>query len=84
MACSDCMASRATSGLWKTFDPLCVFCGARLIQAIGRLQIPASEATKRRKAVLADWLKYGHAEKELRALVRGPAALEPETKERRK
>lgn len=62
------------------YDPLCLFCGARLIQQIGLLPISKSEATERRRAVLADWVKQGHAEEDLRALVKGPLAREPVTK----
>jgi hypothetical protein len=77
MACECCTASRETNGVYRLFDPKCIYCGARLIQKIGKLQIAASEARDRRKAVLGDWCSYGHSEKAIRALVRGPAALEP-------
>jgi hypothetical protein len=77
MACTDCQAARETMGLWRMYNPACLWCGARLIQKIGRLSIPQSEATARRKVVLADWIKQGHSEQELRDLAKGPMAFEP-------
>ena len=59
------------------FTPKCIYCGARLIQMLGRLQIPASECSARRRAVLSDWVKYGHSETEIRDLVKGSMALGP-------
>lgn len=53
----------------------CVHCGARLIQAIGRLSIPADEVVKRRRAVLTDWVQWGHSEAQIRALAKGPTAI---------
>lgn len=82
MPCQDCTASRLTNGLWVTFDPRCLYCGARLIQRIGKLPIPQDKATARRKQVLADWCALGHAESEIRALAKGPMAHEPTGKER--
>lgn len=77
MACTDCQAARETTGLWRMYNPACLWCGARLIQMIGRLPIAQREATARRKAVLADWVKQGHSEQEIRDLVKGPMAVEP-------
>lgn len=77
-SCTDCCASRATNGLWTRYDSLkCPYCCARLIQQIALLSIARSEATARRKAVLADWIKAGHDEAQIRALVKGPLPLEP-------
>jgi hypothetical protein len=73
MACTDCQAARETAGLWALFNPTCLHCGARLIQQIGKLPIAASEATRRRKAVLATWMEHGHPEAELRALAKSKA-----------
>ena len=78
MTCKSCQASRETNGLWHTFDPACAFCGARLIQKIGRLQLSAKESTDRKRAVLADWLALGHSELQIRALAKlKELALEP-------
>ena len=82
MTCTECSNARESSG-YRMFDPLCKWCGARLIQSIDRLAIPAAMATARRKVVLADWMKYGHDEQELRDLVKGPIAFEPVAKEKK-
>lgn len=63
------------------FNPACLHCGARLIQSLGRLPIPASECRQRRQAMLAHWLKHGHSEAEIRALVKGPLAVQPKASE---
>lgn len=66
--CADCDAARDTRGHWFRFDPLCLWCGARLIQQIQRLQRPREERASRCRAVLTDWMSYGHTERELREL----------------
>ena len=58
--------------------PSCIYCGARLIQALGRLPRPRDEIVARRRAVLADWVAYGHAEADLRELAKGALALAPD------
>jgi len=78
--CNDCLAARESSGHWRMFDPLCIFCGARLIQQIGKLPIPPEAVIARRRAVLADWMNYGHSEQEIRDLVKGRLALESVSK----
>lgn len=70
MSCECCDASRETSGLWPHFTPACLWCGARLIQRIGRMPIPAIAARPRQRAVLDDWVAYGHADAELRRLAK--------------
>jgi hypothetical protein len=52
------------------FDPLCLHCGARLIWKIQRKQITRDERVSRCRAVLQDWMKYGHSEAEIRRLVK--------------
>lgn len=85
MSCQDCSASRESSGAHRLFDPLCLFCGARLIQAIGKLPISPESVIARRRAVLADWMAMGHAEQDLRDLAKAKApALEPIAKAARK
>lgn len=76
MTCTDCAATREASR-WPYHDVACIYCGARLIQRIRRYSIPVSELTERRRAVLADWVAHGHDEAQLRALVKGPLAVEP-------
>lgn len=77
MACLQCQHARESAGLHRFFSPNCLWCGARLIQSIGRLQIAASQSVERRRRVLADWVAMGHAEQELRALAKGPMPVEP-------
>jgi hypothetical protein len=68
MACEECAAARLYPG-HRRFELKCLWCGARLIQSIKRLESPTKEERSARcKAVLADWLKYGHSEEEIRAL----------------
>ena len=70
MTCQTCQAATETNGLCPMYDsPKCIFCTARLIQRIGKLPIAISEATARRRVVLADAVAWGHAELEIRRLV---------------
>ena len=70
MTCQTCQAATETNGACQMYDsPKCIYCSARLIQRIGRLRIAATEATSRRKAVLADAVAWGHSEAEIRRLV---------------
>lgn len=63
----------------RTYTPACLWCGARLIQALGKLRRPREEIAERRRKVLADWMAHGHSEAELRALAKGEALpLAPE------
>jgi hypothetical protein len=75
--CECCEAARLTTGHWRYYELQCLWCGARLIQRIGRLQVMPSEIKQRRQAVLKDWMAWGHSEQELRDLVKGPMAVEP-------
>lgn len=71
--------------MWRYFDPSCLWCGARLIQQIGRLELTKEVMTLRRRAVLADWMALGHSEQELRALAKGKTMpVAPITKGRSK
>lgn len=80
--CPDCYAARETAGHHRLFNPACLFCGARLIQAIGKVGNTNAEISQRRKAVLADWMAAGHAEAEIRELARAQSmAVEPAKKE---
>jgi hypothetical protein len=82
MACPDCRAARETNGLWAQFNtPQCIFCTARLIQRLPKLRSPSSAAiAARRLAVLQDAVAWGWDESQIRALAKGPMALEPEGK----
>lgn len=78
MWCPSCQAAEETKGLWRQYNsPQCPFCTARLIQQIGKCRSPTSdEITARRRVVLQDAVAYGHQEAEIRALTKGPLALE--------
>ena len=77
MTCDCCEAAREAPA-YTMHCPSCIHCGARLIQALGRLPRPKDEIVARRRKVLADWMRYGHSEQELRALAKGPVPLAPE------
>lgn len=76
MTCKNCEIAR-TFPQYRLFNPVCAHCGARLIQCLGRLPIPARECRQRRQAMLALWLKHGHSEAQIRELVKGPLAIAP-------
>ena len=76
--CPCCTASRITNGHSIQYDSLpCQWCAARLIRDIGKLPIVQTEATARRRVVLADALAYGQNEAVIRALVKNGPWLEP-------
>lgn len=75
--CSDCNAARITTGHWPYHDPACIYCGARLIQRLGRIRQLPSIITQRRQVVLRDWMAMGHSEQEIRELVKGLMAVAP-------
>ena len=75
--CTNCQISRESPG-YNLFCPKCIFCGARIIQAFGKLQIPASDCAQYRRESLARWVSFGHSEAEIRRLAKGPLALGPE------
>ena len=83
--CSSCSASQLTSGLWNTYDPACLYCGARLIQQLGKLRTSSSQQiSQRRRNELAIWVAQGHSEAEIRALAKGKElAYAPEKKRKR-
>lgn len=74
--CPDCQRA-AVGPLYALHCPTCVYCGARAIQRIQALPIPADDKRDRCRKVLADWLAHGHSESELRALAKGPTAVQP-------
>lgn len=87
--CWDCKAARETDGQWRLFDSLkCPWCAARLIQLLGRLNIPQGESptswrdkiSARRKVVLADAVAAGLSEAQIRDLAKGPLAVQPKGK----
>lgn len=64
------------------FNPLCKWCGARLIKMLGTLDRPREEIKGRRLSVLYDWQKYGCSREEVRALVKESFPVEPLQKSR--
>jgi hypothetical protein len=82
--CVDCDAAREAPA-HRLFDLACLHCGARLIYRLGKLARPREELTERRRRVLADWVAWGHAEAQLRALAKdGPAFAQPPEAMKRK
>lgn len=74
--CKPCSIARDHAA-YTLFCPSCIHCGARIIQHLGTMQLPVSDCTRRRKAMLKVWTDYGHSEATIRAMVKGPLALEP-------
>lgn len=75
--CDCCEMARQWPG-YRMYSPACLYCGARLIQAIGNLSIPDNEVSRRRRAVLVDWVAHGHSEAQIRALALNAAPALPE------
>ena len=74
--CEDCEACRI-SPAWPMHNPLCTWCGARMIARIQRYPILADTKRERCRTVLADWMAYGHSETDLRRLARERQPLAP-------
>lgn len=75
--CPCCRIARQFSD-YRMFNPACIYCGARMIQTLGKLRIPASQCSARRTAALHAWMEYGHDEQQIRSMVKGPLAIGPE------
>ena len=84
--CWDCYSATETNGQWVRFDSLkCVFCAARLIQALARLNMRQGETPQkwearinaRKDQVLSDSVAAGLSEALIRDLVKGKMAVEP-------
>lgn len=68
--CEDCDTVKIAPG-HKLYNIKCQQCGARLIKRIqGMTARPPAERSERCKAVLADWVAWGHGELEIRSLVK--------------
>jgi hypothetical protein len=74
--CNCCQAARLYQA-HNQFNPACLYCGARIIQHLGTMQIQKSDCTRRRRDALATWVAHGHNEAQIRALASGPLALTP-------
>ncbi len=76
--CPEC-AARREAPAWPAYSIKCPYCGARIIQSIrGRKAVPTEERTRRAKAALADWVKWGHDESLIRQLITQNKLLEPQ------
>jgi hypothetical protein len=85
MTCTDCSAAQQTNGLWRQFNPLCLHCGARIVQCLRGLARPAAEIAKRQRAEVAHWMTFGHSEQDIRALAKEKMlAIAPESAEPKK
>lgn len=68
--CEDC--ALASNGRvhpleWNRFNPACMDCGARMVCCIRRMRsVPEKQRSARMKAVVDDWVKWGHDEQALR------------------
>lgn len=68
--CDDCNNAKE-SPLWSLYSLGCIYCGARLIQNLQRLGLPADERKARVGKVAADWVAWGHSGPELKRLASG-------------
>jgi len=66
----ECCTEAREFGYSKLHCPSCLWCGARLIQQIGKSQIAVSAAKVRQLVQLAVWMNHGHSEPEIRRLVK--------------
>lgn len=79
MRTCECCQRAGEGPAYSLHCPSCLHCGARLIWKIQRLMIPQDERRARCRAVLQDWLQYGHNEMEIRRLAKlDSLPLEPE------
>jgi hypothetical protein len=74
MSCQCCSDFREWPGTVaaRRHSEGCLYCGARAIWRIQRMQIARSIAADRCRGVLAAWMKKGFAEAELRRLAKLP------------
>lgn len=85
MTCECCETYREND-LYPLCAPNCIYCGARMIVGIQAMRhMPPEWRTKRSREELAVWVRHGHGEAEIRALVKAKTVLSvvTETKKRR-
>jgi len=73
LTCTECEAARLYPQ-HPIFCPRCLFCGGRYLRLIGQQPLPPARVRAWRQKVLADWMRHGHPEAELRRLARLPLA----------
>lgn len=71
--CVECSRARESGFMWRMYDPACLWCGARYLQALGRRQLGESVIRSRRSHVLDVWHAQGHSREELRSLAKATA-----------
>lgn len=76
MTCKDCN-NAAVNVPYRVCNPTCLWCGVRMLQLIGRLNISNADCSRLRRAELAVWLSHGHNEAQIRSLVNGPLCVGP-------
>lgn len=75
LACTDC-----TRDL-NRFNPICVGCGGRYLRDIQKRVMTRDAKVTWLRAVLADWMRFGHPEQELRDRAKGiPHAVKRRTR----
>jgi hypothetical protein len=86
--CTDCLAARGTDALWNQYNPVCLYCGARLLQFLKGLYKTRPDLRaglrERKKTVIADWTALDHTKEQLEELAAGPPAFEPLPERRKK
>jgi hypothetical protein len=75
MPCNCCSIARDFP-TYKSFNPACIFCGARILMSIGMRRIGVTECRMRRTAMLKVWVDWGHSEMEIRQLFKNAVGLE--------
>lgn len=81
-SCEDCRSAVRTNGAWNRFNPgICVYCAARQIWFVQRFNLPIEQRSARSTALLKQAVRYGHDEKQIRALVKGDMAVDPAAKQ---
>ena len=74
MKCTQCNAiavHQADPAKRSTFNPACLFCGARAIQYIQRILAISRDAKAQRcRETLDRWMELGHSESEIRRLAK--------------
>lgn len=73
--CAECDAARETDGWYSLFNPLCVWCGARLVQRLQGMKqrIGDRAMLARQKDVRKVWAGYGVDPVQLSDLAGGQA-----------
>ncbi len=74
MPCNCCSIARDFP-TYKSFNPACIWCGARILVSLGLRGIGVTECRVRRTAMLKVWVDWGHSEAEIRQLFKTATGL---------